>query len=82
VPEIDGESAGLLLQVGQGLRLLGATAILVGIRPEVAERLVAHGTRLAAIESAIDLQRGIDRALRLLRRRIVAAADQEAITAA
>jgi anti-anti-sigma regulatory factor/HAMP domain-containing protein len=75
VPEIDGESADLLLQIGQGLRLLGATTILVGIRPEVAERLVAHGTRLEVIETAIDLQRGIDLALRLLRRRIVAVAD-------
>lgn len=72
VPAIDGASAELLLHIGAGVRLLGATAVLVGIRPEVAGQLIAHDTNLNAIETAIDLQRGIDLALRLLRRQLVA----------
>jgi len=72
VPAVDGASAELLMQIGAGVRLLGATAVLVGIRPEVAGQLIAHDTNLDAIKTAIDLQRGIDLALGLLRRHMVA----------
>lgn len=71
VPAIDGVSAERLLQIGAGVRLLGATAVVVGIRPEVASQLIAQAINLDAIETAIDLQRGIDLALRRLCRQIV-----------
>jgi anti-anti-sigma regulatory factor/HAMP domain-containing protein len=73
VPALDEHDAARLLQVGHALRLLGAMAILVGVRPEVAQTLVVQGTNIDNICTAIDLQRGIDVALRIVQRKIVTA---------
>jgi anti-anti-sigma regulatory factor/HAMP domain-containing protein len=71
VPQIDEQCAALLLRIGEALKLLGATAILVGIRPEVAQQLITQDAALENVRSAIDLQGGIGLALRQLRRKIV-----------
>lgn len=72
VPILDKQAAQALIETGSALRLLGAEAVLVGIRPEVAETIISAGIDLQQLAIAADLQHGIDRALRLLRRKIVA----------
>lgn len=71
VPELDEAGVTGLLQINQALALVGASAMMVGIRPEVAERLVAFGTNVSSICTATDLQRGIDLALRQVRQQRV-----------
>jgi anti-anti-sigma factor len=46
VPLIDTHVAGMLIQLAQMLRLLGARTILVGVRPEIAQSIVALGVNL------------------------------------
>jgi anti-anti-sigma regulatory factor/HAMP domain-containing protein len=71
VPVLDDRAAAGLIQTSQALQLLGANAILVGIRPEVAQSLVNMGNDSKDMATTVDLQRGVDLALHLLRRRIV-----------
>lgn len=59
VPVVDTEVAQGLLRVVQAARLLGTTAILVGIRPEVAQALVGLGIELSHIITHSTLQSGI-----------------------
>lgn len=47
------------LRLGQALQLLGATLIIVGIRPEVAQTLVSLNASLSQFQSAASLQEGI-----------------------
>lgn len=56
VPLIDSQVAQGLLDVTRQVRLLGAEAILVGIRPEVAQALVALGVDLQAMRTYRDLE--------------------------
>lgn len=51
---------GLIELIG-GIRLLGAEAILVGIRPEVAQTIVGLGLELRAIATETNLEQGIAR---------------------
>jgi anti-anti-sigma regulatory factor len=74
VPVVDTGVAGALLRAAQGVRLLGATPILVGIRPEVARTLVAMGIGLEGLMTRSSLQEGLEEALGLLGARIVRAA--------
>lgn len=60
---IDTQVAGTLTRAAQALRLLGATVILTGIRPEVAQTLVGLGVDLSAITTLGTLQAGIRVAL-------------------
>jgi rsbT co-antagonist protein RsbR len=71
VPMLDEQAAAGLIETGQALKLLGARPILVGISPEVAQSLVSLGTLPHHLVTALDLQNGIDLALRMLRRQIV-----------
>lgn len=71
VPMLDEQAAAGLIETGQTLKLLGVTTILVGISPEVAQSLVSLGTLSHHLVTTVDLQRGIDLALHMLRRRIV-----------
>lgn len=50
-------------------QLRGATTVVVGIQPEVAFALVQLGLNLDGIETALDLEEGLD----ILRRRLAAA---------
>jgi len=49
VPIIDTHVAGLLVNVASALRLLGAETLLVGIRPEIAQTMVALNIDLQSI---------------------------------
>jgi rsbT co-antagonist protein RsbR len=61
VPIIDTQVAQGLISVTQAARLLGTEAILVGIRPEVAQALVGLGVELHGIRSYADLASALGR---------------------
>jgi len=64
VPVVDTGVAQILLQSVQAVRFLGGEAVLVGIRPEVAQTLVSLGVNLAGITTRADLQSGVAYAMR------------------
>lgn len=62
VPGVDAEVAAALVRAAQAVRLLGAQVMLSGIRPEVAQMLVAIGTDLGpgqAVKTCSSLQSGL-----------------------
>lgn len=61
---IDTGVANHIIQVTQAARLLGASCMLVGIKPEVAHTLVSLGVDLSSIITRSDLQAGVAFALR------------------
>jgi rsbT co-antagonist protein RsbR len=61
VPIVDSQVAKGFLEVVQAARLLGSEAILVGIRPEVAQTVVGLGLDLRAIRTFSDLQSALAR---------------------
>ena len=63
VPMIDAHVARGLMDLVQGLRLLGANAALVGVRPEVAQTIVALGVQLRDVEVFSDLGSALQRAV-------------------
>jgi anti-anti-sigma factor len=63
VPVIDSQMAGALIATSQAVRLLGAVAVLTGIRPEIAQSLVALGVDLTTLVTRSTLQSGIAYAL-------------------
>lgn len=65
VPVIDTQVAQLLLRTAAAVRLLGAQATLVGIRPEVAQTLVALQVDLTSIRVGGDLQQALMGSLKL-----------------
>ena len=65
VPMVDTQVANYLIQAARSARLLGAVAILVGIRSEVAQTLVQLGVDISSIVTQANLQAGIAYALRL-----------------
>jgi rsbT co-antagonist protein RsbR len=60
VPIVDTAIANTLVQVCDAARLMGATVVITGISPEMAQTLVGLGARLPANETLVDLQEGID----------------------
>lgn len=56
VPVVDTYVAGELLRLIQAARLLGAQVMLIGVRPEVAQSMVALGVELPDLRSERDLQ--------------------------
>jgi anti-anti-sigma regulatory factor/HAMP domain-containing protein len=56
VPVVDAQVAGALIQAAEASRLLGTRAVLVGIRPEVAQTLVQLGVDLSGIQTFATLQ--------------------------
>jgi anti-anti-sigma regulatory factor len=63
VPIVDTAVANALILAAQGVRLLGAMPILVGIRAEVAETMVELGVDLRGIVTRSSLQEGLQYAL-------------------
>ena len=59
VPLVDTQVAQILLRTASAVRLLGAQALLVGVRPEVAQTLVALGTRLDNIPTYSNLREAV-----------------------
>ena len=68
VPVVDTAVAQMLLQAVQATQLLGGEAVLVGIRPEVAQTLVGLGVDLSGMTTRSDLQGGVAYALRQIGR--------------
>ncbi|MCU0492374.1 MAG: PAS domain-containing protein [Chloroflexaceae bacterium] len=64
VPVVDTQVASALLRAAQAVKLLGATVMLTGIRPEVAQTLVGLGLDMSAITTRSTLQSGIAAAIR------------------
>jgi rsbT co-antagonist protein RsbR len=63
VSVVDTQVALGLIGVTQAVRLLGAEAVLVGIRPEVAQSIVGLGIQLDSVTTRASLQSGIAYAL-------------------
>ena len=70
VPIVDTSVANHLLQAAQAARLLGAEAVLVGVRPEVAQTMVQLGVAHTGLTTRADLQSGIEYAFARLNLRI------------
>lgn len=68
VPVIDSQMAAALIATSHAVRLLGSAAVLTGIRPEIAQSLVALGVDLNDLTTRSTLQSGIEYALRHARR--------------
>lgn len=59
VPSVDSKIANYLLQTAEAARLMGATVVLTGLSPEVAQSLVQIGVDLSRLTTVGDLQGGI-----------------------
>jgi len=66
VPAVDETVANHLVQTVDASRLLGATVIVTGLSPEIAQTLVTIGVDLAKMNTVGDLQGGIEEAERVL----------------
>lgn len=71
VATIDSRVANHLLQTVAAARLMGASVIVTGLSPDVAQSLVALGIELGGLNTVGDLQGGIEEAERLLGYRVV-----------
>jgi rsbT co-antagonist protein RsbR len=66
VAAMDSGVANHLVQTVEASRLLGATVIVTGLSPEIAQTLVTIGVDLSEMATVGDLQGGIEEAERLL----------------
>jgi rsbT co-antagonist protein RsbR len=66
VPVMDAKVANHLVQTVEAARLLGATVIITGLSPEIAQTLVTIGVDLSKMNTVGDLQGGIEEAERAL----------------
>jgi rsbT co-antagonist protein RsbR len=71
VPVMDANVANNLVQTVEATRLLGATVIITGLSPEIAQTLVTIGVDLGKMNTVGDLQGGIEEAERLLGYKVV-----------
>jgi rsbT co-antagonist protein RsbR len=60
VSVVDSQVAQGIMTVVEALRLLGAMAILVGIRPEIAQTIVGLGLHLRGLQTYSDLHLALD----------------------
>lgn len=75
VPVMDANVANNLVQTVEATRLLGATVIITGLSPEIAQTLVTIGVDLGKMYTVGDLQGGIEEAERLLGYKVVPLSD-------
>jgi len=71
VPAVDSTVANHLVQTVEAARLLGATAIVTGLSPAIAQTLVTIGLDLSQMNCMGDLQGGMEAADRILGMRLV-----------
>src|SRR5579872_43410 len=71
VPVMDATVANHLVQTVEATRLLGATVIITGLSPEIAQTLVTIGVDLGKMNTVGDLQGGIEEAERALGYKVV-----------
>src|SRR5690349_1307894 len=72
VAAMDATVANHIVQTVEASRLLGATVIVTGLSPEIAQTLVTIGVDLGKMNTVGDLQGGIEQAERLLGYRVTA----------
>jgi rsbT co-antagonist protein RsbR len=75
VAAMDAAVANHLVQTVEASRLLGATVIVTGLSPEIAQTLVTIGVDLGKMNTVGDLQGGIEQAERLLGYKVVMMAE-------
>ena len=75
VAAMDVTVANHLVQTVEASRLLGATVIVTGLSPEIAQTLVTIGVDLGKMNTVGDLQGGIEQAERLLGYKVVTLAE-------
>lgn len=75
VPSVDSRVANHLVQTVEAARLMGATAIVTGVAPEIAQTMVTIGIDLGRVRTVGDLQSGVEQAERLLGYRVVQSDD-------
>jgi rsbT co-antagonist protein RsbR len=68
LPSVDAEVASHIVRTAAAVRLLGATAVLVGVRPNLAQTVVTGGVDLGGLLTLARLEDGLRHALGLLRR--------------
>ncbi|KCZ72010.1 PAS domain S-box [Candidatus Methanoperedens nitroreducens] len=66
VPTIDSNVANYLVQTIDSSQLMGAMVVVTGVSPEIAQTLVTLGVDLSKMDTAGDLQGGIEAADKLL----------------
>ncbi|CAN5907699.1 STAS domain-containing protein [soil metagenome] len=66
VPAVDSRVANHLLQTVDASKLMGASVVVTGLSPEIAQTLVSLGIDLGRMTTVGDLQGGIEEAERLL----------------
>lgn len=66
VANVDSQVANHMIQTVEAARLLGATVLVTGLSPEVAQTLVTIGVDLSKLRTLNDLQSGIEEADRLM----------------
>lgn len=70
VPIVDTMVAHHIIQASEAVRLVGSDCILVGIRPEIAQTIVNLGIDLSNYPTQASLQKGMEKALELTKRKI------------
>jgi rsbT co-antagonist protein RsbR len=76
VAAMDVTVANHMVQTVEASRLLGATVIVTGLSPEIAQTLVTIGVDLGKMNTVGDLQGGIEQAERLLGYKVVTLAER------
>jgi rsbT co-antagonist protein RsbR len=66
VPVVDTAVANHLVQAVDSARLMGATVVITGISPDMAQTLVSLGAVLPTAATHVDLQDGIEEINKLL----------------
>jgi rsbT antagonist protein RsbS len=56
---VDTYVARVLTETGRMAKLMGATTVLVGMRPEIAATLVRMGYAMEGVQTALDLEEGL-----------------------
>ncbi len=76
VPIVDSKVANHLLQTVEATRLMGASVIVTGISPEIAQTLVRIGMDLSRLRTKADLMSGLEEAEHLLGYQVVRVKEQ------
>lgn len=79
VPVVDTMVAHHMIQAVEAVRIIGATAILVGIRPEIAQTIVSLGIDLGEYLTKSSLEKGFTLALKMTNRQIVTLEESDTI---
>lgn len=80
VAGLDSKVANHLVQTVEAARLMGATTIISGLSPEVAQAIVTIGVELSRVNTVGDLQRGLEVSERLLGYRLVSIGEEGGAT--